>query len=104
DYIHLIFLMLTDLFLIRRFVDKNYITNTIAYSGGHHSEDYIYILVKYFDFKVTHYSFARIDDLKKINDMPKNFDSFELFYYNKLFKPYFVLQCSSMQEFPENFE
>ena len=44
--------MFTDIFLLRRILDKNYINNCIIYSGNQHSCNYIYFLVKYYNFKI----------------------------------------------------
>ena len=50
------FASLMDFYFLRRFLDKDYITNAIGYTGSYHSQNYIYYLVKYFDFKITHWS------------------------------------------------
>ena len=46
------FAMIVDIFFLRRFLDKDYITNAIVYTGSAHSIFYIYFLVKNFDFKI----------------------------------------------------
>ena len=45
---------ITDLYLLRRILDKKYITRSIVYSGNAHSYHLKYILIKYFNFKLTH--------------------------------------------------
>ena len=48
------FSLLIDLYIINRFITKDYITNAVIYSGALHSSQYLLLLVKYFNFKVTH--------------------------------------------------
>lgn len=48
-----IFIIITDLFFIRRFLDKDYITNGILYTGMAHMNNILYLLVKYFDFNLS---------------------------------------------------
>ena len=43
----------TDIFFLRRFLDKEYITNAIVYAGALHINTYIDILIKEFDFKAV---------------------------------------------------
>lgn len=45
--------LFADCYLLRRVLDKNYITNSIIYTGIQHSIHYIYFLHKYYDFKIT---------------------------------------------------
>lgn len=47
------FSKLQDIYFIKRFIEKDYVTEAISYTGGNHSIMYIYTLVKYFGFKVT---------------------------------------------------
>lgn len=54
--------------MLRRFLDKTYITNSIAYTGMGHSMNYIYILLHEFDFKITHVSYTEIP----ITELNKN--------------------------------
>lgn len=55
--------LFVDCYLLRRVLDKNYITNSVIYTGVQHSIHYIYFLHKYYDFKIT-----------KIHHMEKNQD------------------------------
>jgi hypothetical protein len=41
-----------DCFLLRRILDKNYIKKIITYTGSQHSINYIYFLVKYYNFRI----------------------------------------------------
>ena len=43
---------ITDLYFLRRLLDKGYITKALIYSGLAHSLNIIFILVKYFDFNI----------------------------------------------------
>lgn len=47
-----IYSLFVDVYLLRRILDKDYITNCIIYSGSQHSANYIYFLIKYCDFKL----------------------------------------------------
>jgi len=90
--------MLMDLYLLRRFLDKEYITNAVAYTGASHSRNYIRLLVKYFGFKITHYSYLKNNDIDKGHEIiKKSQNDNEL---NVLFFPVILLQCSDMTNFP----
>jgi hypothetical protein len=101
DMILYIGVMIMDLYLLRRFLDKKYITNALSYTGGLHSENYILFLVKYFNFNITHYSYLKDDNIKKaqgiIKKAHKNRD------LSILFSPPLFLQCSDMTHFPPLF-
>jgi len=43
----------TDAYFLRRFLDKDYIRNVITYCGRYHGLNYIYFLIKYFNFEIT---------------------------------------------------
>jgi hypothetical protein len=101
-YIENIYIIITDLYLLTRILDKDYIKNAIVYTGACHMVDLIYILVKYFNFKVTN-SFY---NSKKLNI--KNLNNFN--YISELTKHFFVhnkndiyTQCVNMFDFPDNF-
>lgn len=90
---------MTDIFMLRRFLDKDYITNAIVYSGAAHSSTYVNVLVRYFGFQITHISTARFDSLKKLNSAIKRLEWDESKYlFPKKFK-----QCSNIKDFPDNF-
>lgn len=95
-----IFVFIVDLFFLRRFLDKDYITNGIIYTGISHSVNYIFILIKYFNFKITHYSYLKstleelYDHIKKADD---KYDVESYIYPPKL------IQCSDMTSFPKLF-
>ncbi|AYV81137.1 MAG: hypothetical protein Harvfovirus18_5 [Harvfovirus sp.] len=90
-----------DAYFLRRFLDKDYVTHGIVYTGGFHSRTYIYILTKYFQFKVTHASYSKYD-LPTLNKKLKTAELNREFY--ELFLPDELIQCSNLTEFPENFE
>lgn len=99
-----IFSALTDIFFLRRFLEKDYVTNGIAYTGAAHSVNYIYMLIKYFDFKITHYSYINIEnqDLNNLHRQIKNSSTFrDVDIYFSL--PY-LSQCSDMTSFPKLFK
>ena len=92
--------MLMDIFMMRRLLDKNYITNIIVYTGHSHSLVYIYSLVKYFSFKITNWSYLS-DDVKTVHD--KINDSHHIYELSKYFLPPVLLQCSKLDNFPDLF-
>ena len=95
------FVGLMDVYFIRRFLDKDYITNVVAYTGALHSLNYIFYLVKYFDFKVTDFSYAN-PEIKDYNKQIRNAKS-----PNELgiiFYPPILKQCSDLTGFPKNFD
>lgn len=106
-----VYCLITDLFMLRRFLDKTYITNGIAYTGMAHSENYIYILLKEFNFKITHISYSDIP-LTKLNSIIKSEDKFfekltgdkpYIEHYNQHITPKNFSQCSDLTDFPKNF-
>ncbi len=48
-----LYCMVVDCFLLRRVLDKDYINNSVIYTGFQHSMHYIYFLHKYYDFEIT---------------------------------------------------
>ena len=103
DYqINKLFVNLTDIYFLRRFLDKDYITNGIVFSGASHSLNYITYLVKYFDFKITHAAYAFDKNINQLNKITK-----ERLINNKaitdIFFPPELYQCSDITHFPKNF-
>ena len=102
------FTVLTDLYFIRRFLDKNYITNTILYTGLAHLSDITYLLVNYFDFKISDIYYLpenyHLDkEIKKYKT--ENYDYISSLSNNLTFKlpdgmPY---QCVNLFDFPVDF-
>ena len=93
-----IFVLLVDIYFLRRFLDKDYVTNAISYTGAAHSCFYINTLVKDFGFKITHVSYSKNKD---INSIVQKIDYEEV--AGEFFPPIFS-QCSDMSSFPKNFE
>lgn len=92
---------LVDIYFLRRFLDKTYITNGIVYTGAAHSSTYIYTLVKYFNFKITNAShinekIENVEILLRKSSM-KNIPS-------HLFFPSIPTQCINIEKFPKGFE
>jgi len=56
---------ITDLYLLRRILDKKYIIRSIVYSGNAHTYHLKYILIKYFNFKLTHINNDKTDNNNK---------------------------------------
>ncbi len=98
-YILYIFCKLTDIYFIRRFLDKDYITNALSYTGSAHSINYINLLVSYFDFKITHFSYSEEKDLEKLNNIAKT--DIKLLDYT--LHPSQLIQCSDLSTFPNDF-
>lgn len=96
------FARIVDLFFLRRFLDKNYITNGIVYTGAAHSVSYIYQLVNKFGFDITHAYYTTEPDMNILNKLIKKTR------YNpsieKIFLPDKFSQCIDMGNFPEGFE
>lgn len=94
-YIHTI---LIDIFMLRRFLDKEYITNALYYCGGSHVNIITTILVKYFNFEITH--IAKSDEtVDKLNERLKNTDIYNFNSIRTVMKPSY--QCSSLEGFPD---
>jgi hypothetical protein len=91
---------ITDLFFIKRILDKDYIKNVIAYTGFHHTFNYILILVQLFNFKITHTT-PKNHNLDKINTRIKSIENFE--DLGKYFLPEISTQCIDIKDFPDNF-
>ncbi|XWV25576.1 hypothetical protein QJ856_gp0178 [Tupanvirus deep ocean] len=97
-----IFARITDIYFLRRFLDKKYITNAIVYSGAAHSESYVKILSAKFGFKITHVAYSPFQNLDILNKeilarSSKNED------ITLLLNPPYLYQCSDITSFPENF-
>jgi hypothetical protein len=102
---YMVFIM--DLYFLRRFLDKDYITNAICYTGSAHSINYINILVNLFNFKITNVSYAITNDINEINKLVKQQKTFFDIDSDitKIFLPNDdnIIQCSDISDFPSNF-
>lgn len=95
-----IYVIIMDLYALRRMLDKEYITNVITYTGALHTCNYLHTLVKYFDFKITHTTNnMTIAELEKTI---KEADSGENVFCKCM--PKNLFQCIDMIHFPEKFE
>jgi ABC-type dipeptide/oligopeptide/nickel transport system ATPase component len=90
--------ILIDIFMLRRFLDKDYIINAIYYCGGFHANAITAILIKYFDFKITHIAKSDIT-IDELNKELKNADIYDIFSMTKILKASY--QCSSLEGFPD---
>jgi len=107
DICQIIFLCITDLFFMRRLLDKNYIQTCILYTGNNHLINISYLLVKYFNFKISHiYNFSNVDKINNLilNNQFKNFN-----YINEINNTLginytTIIQCSNLFDFPDNFD
>ena len=95
------FARFTDIYFLRRFLDKDYITNAIVYSGALHSNTYISVLIKNFNFKITHISYSKNKDIAKLNAEIKKRPLMEI---QELILPAHLVQCSNMDDFPDEFQ
>lgn len=94
------FARFTDIYFLRRFLDKDYITNAIVYTGALHSNTYVHVLVNYFNFKVTDASYSKISDMNKLTGEIKKRSLIEI---QELILPVHFDQCSNLTNFPKDF-
>ena len=94
--------LLMDLYFLRRFLDKDYITNAILYCCAFHTSDIIYILVNEFKFKITH-STSDINNINKIITSKNKYELILPYGYQLLIKNKTIIQCSDISLFPKNF-
>ncbi len=94
---------MVDMYFIRRFLDKDYVTNGIVYAGAHHSTNYVHTLVHDAGFKITHASYLKTNDANEANSIIKKTPSSEIYKIEELLYPPKLTQCSDMQGFPEGF-
>lgn len=89
--------MLVDVYFLRRFLDKDYITDAIVYAGAFHAMMHIYILVNKFDFRVTSGSYLK-KGINKTNDIIQK--ATKPGQIGELFMPKELYQCSNISSFP----
>jgi hypothetical protein len=99
DYHTRIYSQLTDIYLLRRILDKDYVENVIVYSGMSHTKNYIYNLIKEFGFTITNLDYSKLS-IKETNEIIPKMELNEL--SELLNKPKFK-QCVDMNKFPEKF-
>jgi hypothetical protein len=69
-----IYSLFIDVYLLRRILDKKYITNCIVYAGSQHCTNYMYFLLKYCNFKLINIQKSIETDKNKLIDSIKNAD------------------------------
>lgn len=101
-------LMLNDLYLLRRLLDKKYNSDIdIVYSGSWHTLNIVFFLLKYTDYKITHCSGNTqfiLDNYQ--NYSPKWFaNNIEIISNNTLeYTDFdFINQCVDLSKFPQEF-
>ena len=102
--------LIADLFLLRRVLDKSYIKKSIIYTGAFHFTNITFILVKYFNFKITNLYYSKDMKIDNINTfISKNTYNSNNIYnllYNHLTNTNEhgdIIQCSNLFDFPNNF-
>lgn len=94
-----LFAKLVDIYFLRRFLDKDYITNAIVYCGMAHSVNYIHILVNYFGFEVTHTARSELD----LDDLMLAIKKYSMVDLIPILSPPTPYQCSDITHFPDKF-
>jgi hypothetical protein len=97
----IIFVKISNLLVLRRILDKEYITHSVYCGSFYQSLDIIFQLVKNYDFKITNASFSKVDNIAQLNEDIKSRDNFISIY--PLLVPPKWNQCSSIDNFPNNF-
>lgn len=59
--------LVTDIYSMRRIMDKNYIRHVVLYAGQGHILHHLIMLVKYFDFDVTNMAKHRLNTIAEVN-------------------------------------
>ena len=93
DNISCIYVHITDIYLLRRLLDKDYVNNALIYTGIRHTANYVNVLVNQFDFKITHYNYIKDDNVKNLLT----------YQYELLIYPPKLKQCVNMTKFPDKF-
>lgn len=102
DAARYIYILIMDLYFLRRALDKDYITNAISYTGAYHSANYIKFLANKFNFKITHAFYSEIPKLNELNTKINSLDDTNL--VSNLFYPMVLSQCIDVKTFPKDFE
>lgn len=95
-----------DLYLMRRVLDKDYINNSVCYTGYFHTIYYVDMLIKHFDFKITHIAKNPVSNISKLNNLIKKSPKKNIGKY--ILYPEYVehklIQCVDLTNFPNNFQ
>lgn len=96
EHVFQLYSLYTDLYLLRRILDKNYVSKCVIYSGGAHSMDIIFFLIKYCNFQISKVHKSKEKNLNtlknKIMAETYYFDIFDLFMLKKIH-----IQCISWE-------
>ncbi len=94
---------LSDIYLIRRILDKKYNKKSIVYTGLAHLSLITYFLVKYFDFKITHIYYLS-DEIKNVEDYIKKGKNYNnlINYLLNINEKDEIIQCINLFDFPIN--
>ena len=85
-----------DSYFLRRIIDKSYIKKSIVYTGAFHSANYLWFLVKYYDFEIIEYGFINdVQNEKEFEKIIKNMDS--VYSIHKYVTPTVLKQCSKIK-------
>lgn len=102
DYeILVMYSLIIDVYFMRRFLDKSYINNGVLYAGAMHCANCLHMLVKQFDFKITHIAYSAHDIDTLHNEIKKS--NFTSDFMVQFLKPVFS-QCIDLSDFPKNFD
>uniref|UniRef100_A0A6C0EDG8 Uncharacterized protein n=1 Tax=viral metagenome TaxID=1070528 RepID=A0A6C0EDG8_9ZZZZ len=104
----LLSLCITDLYFIRRFLDKNYITNGILYTGSAHLANISTLLIKLFNFKITNINYKPNDidinkHIKKLSFNKITYIDYLCDLLTNRLPNKQVYQCTNLFNFPDNF-
>ena len=94
---------ITDCYLLRRVLDKDYITHSIIYSGGGHSRHYVQALVGDFGFSITHAAFMPTTTVTELNTAIHAHLKEERVIDDLLLPGPNPPQCSDITGFPDDF-
>ncbi len=104
-YVTVLYSRLMDVYYMRRFIDKDYITSVVSYTGANHANMYLYLLVKYFGFKITNASHIENMTNEELERHIKKVDNIkDMYKIEKVVYPKVFIQCSNIKGFPDNFE
>ena len=74
-HVDIIKLTIMDCYFLRRFLDKDYITKTIVYTGFFHTIEYLYFLVKHYDFTIIEIDDKHSYTIKELHNIINNNNS-----------------------------
>ncbi|AYV81136.1 MAG: hypothetical protein Harvfovirus18_4 [Harvfovirus sp.] len=90
------YVLLEDIYFLRRFLDKSYITNASLFTPSFLPPFVVYILTKYFEFTVTQMTNSRYD-VDQLNKKISSTDLGKEFYH--LFQPDMLMPCVDLSGF-----